>query len=757
MRGASARSACVRGYAAAALAAVVVFLVICFPIATGRVSPRWDADVQAAPAQMLVADHARAGRLVGWNPWTTAGSPDHADPQTGAYSPLAVGMGLLTGSKLAGFIVYWLTVWLLGGIGVILLARSLKAPPWAAFLAATGFLFSGLYLGQAQHLSHLHTVSWVPLILWRLDAGLRERRLWPAAQAGSLWGLSALAGHPGLVVLTWGFAMLWTAGRALFGWPEKEDHARLKHAALCLVLAAGTGAAVMSPIFAGLLADCPGYTGRAGPMSIESASRNSLHPRALTTFSSPYLHTLGEHSGLWEYTDYSTASVYLGPLVFCLALFALAARPRDRWRWWMFGTGTLFLLCSMARTLPLYSWLHALFPPVRFFRGPVMFRDFWMITTVVLALSGARDLDRMLTRRDAALDRRLLCVCLLAGPTAIWIFFRVLSGAQHEGDAPGLAAAHALAAWLSVCGFAAAAVFRSRLSIPKPWLVGGLCLVAAADAASAFRLSESTVYDPDPALRADWARIEKDRPPSFDLLAVGKDRILEFDPGRYPYASNKNAVLRLPALRGYNSLENGFHAALAKIPGTASMALGPSRVWFSPGALEVPADRPAFETFRKRLLSGGKPVMLVHSPEAVRSMTPGHGSGKLDAGTRAAVARMPPAARIPVRWLEYRPERLGLRVEAPSDGWLLVTDRWAPGWRATVNDKEAELWAGTFIFRAVRVRRGANKIFFEYRPFGFPYLTLLSWATLLAVLGGPWLWRLSQEKATGRSRASAAS
>ena len=64
----------------------------------------------------------------------------------------------------------------------------------------------------------------------------------------------------------------------------------------------------------------------------------------------------------------------------------------------------------------------------------------------------------------------------------------------------------------------------------------------------------------------------------------------------------------------------------------------------------------------------------------------------------------PPAEPIAVALREYSPNRLIFDVEAPRDGWLLVTDRWASGWQATVNGRDAPVWLGNFIFRAVRVR-----------------------------------------------------
>ena len=91
--------------------------------------------------------------------------------------------------------------------------------------------------------------------------------------------------------------------------------------------------------------------------------------------------------------------------------------------------------------------------------------------------------------------------------------------------------------------------------------------------------------------------------------------------------------------------------------------------------------------------------------------------------------------------LRYTPNHMDLSVTCPDAGWLLVTDRWAHGWRAVVNGQPAELFGGNFIFRAVRVKSGKNRIDFSYRPFGFPVLLVLSWGTLAAVFVGAPLFR----------------
>src|SRR6185369_5119672 len=133
---------------------------------------------------------ARAGQFLLWNPWSNAGSPEYLR-DIGALSPLNVGLAFVIGGQIMRFWMYWLALWFLGGVGMLLLARHLKAPPWAGFVVALGFVFSGFQTGHAQHTPFIVSISFLPWIIWRLDAALVSGRMWPAVEAGALWGLSA--------------------------------------------------------------------------------------------------------------------------------------------------------------------------------------------------------------------------------------------------------------------------------------------------------------------------------------------------------------------------------------------------------------------------------------------------------------------------------------------------------------------------------------------------------------------------------------
>ena len=61
-----------------------------------------------------------------------------ADPQVAAASPIAISTGAIGGGNSTAFRVYWLFIWVLGPLGLLLLARHLGDPRWGAFLVALG-------------------------------------------------------------------------------------------------------------------------------------------------------------------------------------------------------------------------------------------------------------------------------------------------------------------------------------------------------------------------------------------------------------------------------------------------------------------------------------------------------------------------------------------------------------------------------------------------------------------------------------------
>lgn len=85
------------------------------------------------------------------------------------------------------------------------------------------------------------------------------------------------------------------------------------------------------------------------------------------------------------------------------------------------------------------------------------------------------------------------------------------------------------------------------------------------------------------------------------------------------------------------------------------------------------------------------------------------------------------------------------RVEAEAPQFVVVTDSWYPGWRATVDGEPARLYRANSSFMAVAVPAGRHEVRLEYRPEALVWLTWLGVAVevaLLLVCAAGLLWRL---------------
>jgi hypothetical protein len=118
----------------------------------------FDALTLFSPYFTLVADYARAGQLLLWNPLTNCGSPDMAYVEMGSFSPLTVLTAWATAGGDTGFLLYMALIWGLAGTGMGFLGLHLRAPIWAVLAATVSFLLGGFSLGHATHTSDRKSV-----------------------------------------------------------------------------------------------------------------------------------------------------------------------------------------------------------------------------------------------------------------------------------------------------------------------------------------------------------------------------------------------------------------------------------------------------------------------------------------------------------------------------------------------------------------------------------------------------------------------
>jgi len=739
-------------FCSAAVLLAILFLTINWQIVSGHRVQIWDAWAFYTPAFSLVADHAHVGRLLLWDPWLAAGTPDFADPQVGAASPIAIFIGAIGGGTAASFRAYWLLIWFLGPLGVVLLARHVGSPAWAAFVVALGYAYCGFYTAHAEHTAVLYSFSFLPLFIWRFDAALTSHRLRPAADAGALWGLSALGGYPAIVILSGGMLFLWGLGRcccASTAEPamlEERVGSRFRFVFLALVIVFCVGVLVLAPTYVAFFREGLGYSERAGAMTRPAAiaaSQNALNPGALATFSSPYLTALKFpllNPGLWPGSDVSVASVYIGVLPLLLALLALWRRPQSAWRWWLAGVIAFSLACAVGDRLPFRGWLYDYCPPTRYFTHPGMFRAYAIFCAVVLALLATGDLESAIKKPESPVWKQLLIVATLSSIAAVCTYVHVISHVNHVGSQLQRGNWHLRGIWFSAVGICLLVLLLPRM---RKWFPAFLLALAIADASLTLRLSRDFISDRGQT-RFLLNQVDASHNPS--LMVSGLQRELSSPPSLGGEHSNSNVPLRIPTFYNDSTMKNRFHAGFAEHSVLLNMGIGPERIWFAKEAVAAIPSSSAYMALVRRSESLGAPILLVHPRAEMLKVSDFGLAASLNPAELSAISQLTPAQKVPAHVIRYTPNHLVLRVFCPQNGWLVVTDRWASGWHATVNGRPAEVFGGDFIFRAVRVRAGENEIQFEYGQTLYFVLLLLSWGTVATVLVAPSLRILARRR-----------
>jgi hypothetical protein len=702
----------------------------------------------------LVADHARVGRLLLWDPWLAGGTPDFADPQVGAASPIMVIAGVIGGGSSAAFRGYWLFIWLSGPLGLLLLARHLGAPPWGAFLVGVGYGFCGFYTAHAEHTTVLYSFSCVPWFIWRFDVALTSLRFRPAAQAGALWGLSALGGYPAIVILGGGMLFLWGLGRCC-----SPDHGagllvhqsiwgRFKFTFLALATVFCVGVLIMAPTYVAFFREGLGYTERAGaePRWLVTGG-NALDPGALATFASPYLTALKfppRNPHLWPLTNISMADVYIGVLPLILSLLALAQRPRSIWRWWLLGIIVFFLVCAVGDRLPVRGWLYDYCPPTRYFAYPAMFRSYAIFSAAVLALLATCDLKIAIQNAETRVWRQLAALSLTASITAVWVYVHVVSHVTDLGDQFQLSNLHLGGIWFGAVGVSAVLLLFQRA---RKWLPVFFAVLAILDAALTMRLSQEFISDGRWA-RSLLGRVDAGHKSQLTLNSLRRE--LEAPAILGGRNQNNNVPLRIATFYNDSTMKNLVHYAFADHPVLLNMGLGVNRIWFSKNATIAVPSHLAFLALVNRSEQLGVPVIIVHPPAQMAKASRIISPSVSDKADLTSISHLAPAEQIPTQLLKYTPNNLKLKVSCAADGWVLVTDRWAAGWRAKVNGIPAEVFGGNLIFRAVHIGAGENTIEFYYpQPLYFA-LVILSWTTLVAVFAMP-RWEAASQRGSSES------
>lgn len=94
----------------------------------------------------------------------------------------------------------------------------------------------------------------------------------------------------------------------------------------------------------------------------------------------------------------------------------------------------------------------------------------------------------------------------------------------------------------------------------------------------------------------------------------------------------------------------------------------------------------------------------------------------------------PPSFHGSARIVDERADRVRIEADLSSDGYVVLTDTYDPGWRARVDGREAPLLRADVAFRAVAVPSGRHSLEMIYRPTAVLVAVAVSLFALLATI-----------------------
>jgi hypothetical protein len=685
-----------------------------------------DAWEQYWPWFFYLADNVSHGRYPLWDPHSSCGFPFYANPQAGTFYPVYLLFGWLFGGGYRVFVALWLGHWFFGLAGCFVLAKRLGLSPLGAFAASVTFGFSGFFLGHAEHTSFINAAVYVPWIVVLLDVACANGLVY-AFPAGAVLGLAGLSGYPG--VFWYSLLMIGLWGVFRYGLCRRTV------AVVCVVgVVAGV---VVSPAYVSFMVEGSGYTDRVGALDLNTACDSGRFPlAAMVSLLVPQF--VVSFRALID-SDISMTDGYFGLLGVVALVVAVVHEPlRKRWQWLLIWISVAWLF-SLGTTGGLRVVAYYVLPVFRYTRHSALFREFWLMGGAILVgvfvdgllRASGEDRARVVSLGTWAMALVLVaCVGMLAWTAIV-----------PQADVSTMSVLRAISAQMVLASACLTALLLyGRSLVTRTVFACLIVLIVLVDCSLHFSGNRSLV-----CAEGDGAAVAT----GFEAASAAKTRVLltgtEKRRDAPRFHPNQGLFDREFYIRSYNPasspdydfLVGGSVAGASDHPVRTpflSVLENAPRFWLSPEVVYVDVrDRQALAALRGTGFPAPVPV-FVHSPV----------NGAVDK-PRSPVM---PGRYGTVQVMQFQPESILLRVQAPSDAWLFCAERYAPGWRASVDGQPAVLCKADFCFRAVQIPAGTHDVRLRYDPGLYKPLWILSWSmilfafSLVAIMGVRRLLRL---------------
>jgi hypothetical protein len=734
----------------------VILLILCMAFfwqvlfaSSEKIIAGYDILVYHYYARSFARESMLEGLLPKWNPYEYAGMPFAADPGNCVFYPLNKFFLFIPISKAIG-LNFVLHVFF-AGLGTLLLARSMGLRRGGRLVAAVAFMFSGYFIDRvaAGHEILVMCSAYLPWIFLCYEkASQGGRPIW-CLLGGVLAGLQILTGASQPVLYTALFVFVYAICKNI----QMEPGSRLKLVSrdlgyLVLLCAAGVGLSAIQLIPS---AELVFHSVRA-ETNVDFVGSYSFPPANLIHFLIPYVN-IGTAVSNWEF------SCYIGILPLALAVAAsLSFKGRETRA--LAVTGAFALVLMMGRHTPLFPLLLKLIPGLNLFRIHARAELGLVLALALLAGIGWERIFNDSVEEASRIRRKLALTTAAFAAIASVVAIRFLLGKTSLSfDIP---APSKTFGFLVNNGAPILSLWHPRilspLSVVLITFILGVLLLRRGRRRMKYMLGVLIIADLVLMNRGRIRFVEMSYLTSDDPLvrSVKRDEGTEYFRVWLPldaFFGSRSKFFGVFDVNGHNALGlSVFETYLEALSGLRPVRKPPyyemdRRIFKQEGIflnnvlnvkyfrIEREQGEPVFyraESFFPRALFVSKHV--VGSPEdfltaAIDPEVTVMLHGQLSPGSYPAGGGDEGDARVVID--SYANDEIRLSVEAPTDGFVVLSEVYYPGWRAEVDGVSTEVMRGDFLLRVVPVKRGKHEVRLLFAPRSLLLGMLISTVTAL--------------------------
>ena len=682
-------------------------------------------------------DQLNKGDFPLWNQRAAMGEPFAAYPEYSIFYPLMIPLLLvLPPIATINFLILLQYLLMVGFTSAF--ARKLGQSAVASIITGVGFAFSGYLLLLHTEFQSLGALVALPMALYFFEIYRREKRKAFIIMAALSLGIGHLAGGIQYSLYVDMLFVIWTLFVSKPAEPGKMD--RLKNAgvvALIMVLSIAMAAITLLPaseMSKRSLRSQVGYDQAAN--SPKSPDYRGFEIGAADLFGFVYPVEPGKSTA-------DSKPVHFGLLIIILAIFGAAA-GQGRIRFWLLGIILFSFLIAAGRHTPLFEFYYSLpIPGVGMFKNPVRMI---VITSFALSILAGFGADALFQKKSHFVYGFIGLLLFTGAIIGALIFF---NGGYYPCT---------LIIAFSICIFVAGLLLLDKKAdYAKGLLLMGVCLnmLACYPALDLLPMSE----------------VEKRINPTPIT-----DKVHKTGPGRL-FADNPK-----PGFAFYNNLDlvenTGMGRKISLADGNSSLHSA-RYLWFTAGGddvdpirqyafpdfyrypplaamanlvyLVLPHDAPVdeklqagqIETFEENVLykiADNRPARMsqkwvcVKGEKAAKNMLKQvREQMPLTDIIESCDGDNEPAGFAKESFIYSRPyaDLINIKAENNEPGFLIISEGYAPGWKAYLNDKPTKISPANLAFMAVWLPPGTNQVTLEYKPPGFYAGLLISLISML--------------------------